>query len=103
ETSDAGNLSVDGLSINYVGASESKTSARISSEGLSDTTLNTIYATSTTGDICLFTPDYTYLTVGDFLTVSNNTCPITCSNFLSFKATTTCGTSGEFTGVPNGC
>ncbi|NOR85462.1 hypothetical protein GQ473_05045 [archaeon] len=102
ETSDAGNLLVNGLSINY-NDGDMNFRATIMNTGFKDTTLNTIYATSTTGDICLFTPAYTEFGVGDFLTVSNNTCPITCNNFLSFKATTTCGTSDEFTQTPSGC
>ena len=102
ETSDAGNLLVDGLSINYNDGGINFR-ATIMNTGFKDTVLKRIQATTTDGTVCEFTPPYTNFEVGDFLTVSNITCPITCNNFLSFKATTTCATSDEFTGVPNGC
>ena len=90
--------------INFLySSSQGSTSATIMNTGLEDTTLKKIWATSDTGDMCVFTPAYTNFSVGDFLTVSNAICPITCNNFVSFRATTTCGTSDEFTGVPEGC
>ena len=102
ETSDAGNLLVDGLSINYNDGGINFR-ATIMNTGFKDTVLKRIQATTTDGTVCEFTPPYTNFEVGDFMTVSNATCPITCNNFLSFKATTTCATSDEFTGTPNGC
>ena len=99
---ETGKLSLGDISVSY-NFPDAKTQARISNEGLLDTTLNTIRATANDGTFCEFTPSYTNLTVGDFLTVSNTTCLINCNNFLSFRVTTTCGTSDEFLGTPNGC
>ena len=99
---ETGKLTLSDVSVLY-NFPDAKAQAVISNEGLNDATLNTIRATANDGTFCEFTPSYTNLTVGDFLTVSNTTCPITCNNFLSFRATTTCGTSAEFTGTPNSC
>ena len=90
--------------INFLYSSSSgSTSALVSNTGLEDTTIKKIWASGSDGTICEFTPAYTAFEVGDFLTVSNTTCSITCDTFAAVRATTTCGSSAEFTGTPSGC
>ncbi|NOR84743.1 hypothetical protein GQ473_01360 [archaeon] len=98
----AGNLSVSGLSVTYT-LPGAKAQATVTSEGLEDTMLKNFWFASTTGDICMLNSAEIPLTIGDMYIGRNTSCGITCGTFSSVRATTTCGTSDEFTGTPNGC
>ncbi|MCK4550935.1 MAG: hypothetical protein KAT91_03200 [Candidatus Aenigmarchaeota archaeon] len=43
------------------------------------------------------------LTVGDMYLGENTSCAFTCYVFAAVRATTTCGSSAEFKGTPEGC
>ncbi len=102
EFANAGNLSVSGLSVAYTDGG-TKVHALISSEGLKDTTLKHAWVATTTGDVCMLNSAEVPLEIGDMYFAENDSCAFTCDTFAAVRATTTCGSSAEFKGTPNGC
>ena len=102
EYSDAGDLLTNGISIIYTVGGVG-TQATIFNEGLENTTLKNAWITTKTGDMCMLNTQETQLDIGDFMSFTNNSCIFDCTDFLSVRALTGCGSSDEFTGVPLGC
>ena len=97
-----GKLYVDGLSVTYTDGG-TKVQALVTSDGLEDTTLKNFWFTATTGDVCMLNSAEVPLEVGDMYFAENDSCAFTCDNFVAVRATTTCGSSAEFKGTPEGC
>ena len=93
---------MNGLSVAYTDGG-TKVHALISSEGLEDTVLKNAWVATTTGDICMLNSAEVPLEVGDMYFAENDSCAFTCDTFLVVRATTTCGSSAEFKGTPDGC
>ncbi|MCK5474021.1 MAG: hypothetical protein KAI53_01325, partial [Candidatus Aenigmarchaeota archaeon] len=102
EFSDAGNLSVSGLSVMYE-QEGTKARAMISSEGLEDTTLKNFWFASKTGEVCMLNSYDIFLEVGDDYIGENVSCSMSCNEFVVVRALTACGSSTEFKGIPLGC
>ena len=102
EFAGAGNLSVSELSITY-DLPGAKAQATVTNEGLKNTTLKNFWFATTTGDIHKLNSEEIHLAVGDMYIGKNTACAFICNTFAAVRATTTCGSSAEFTGTPTRC